>query len=361
MITSAADLFSAGYKADRAKIFYDQLLARIRAVPGVESATLARVRPFSYKNYSNAPIAIDGYQAAPDEQLSADYNEVGENYFATMGIPLISGRDFNRTDDENAPLVAVVNETMAAKYWPGKDPLGQRLQVKDRWMQVVGVAKNSYYRTKLETPKPFFYVPVRQNFSVQNVFLVRTQQSTASMMSILANEIHALDPNLAPLDTITLQEQVDRMSFTQRLAVTLLAVFGGMALFLAAIGLYAVMAYAVSQSTRELGLRMALGAGAGDLLRLVMSRGLILTAGKRHCPGRGGGAHAHAPDGQHALQSESARSVRVRIGLRDHDNRSIGRVLFAGMACDADRPGARIAKLTLYFGIIVRVRACRLS
>ena len=239
---------------------------------------MARVRPFSYKNYSNAPIAIDGYQAAPDEQLSADYNEVGENYFATMGIPLISGRDFNRTDDENAPLVAVVNETMAAKYWPGKDPLGQRLQVKDRWMQVVGVAKNSYYRTKLETPKPFFYVSVRQNFSVQNVFLVRTQQSTASMMSILANEIHALDPNLAPLDTITLQEQVDRMSFTQRLAVTLLAVFGGMALFLAAIGLYAVMAYAVSQSTRELGLRMALGAGAGDLLRLVMSRGLILTA-----------------------------------------------------------------------------------
>ena len=279
VITSAADLFSAGYKADRAKIFYDQLLARIRAVPGVESATLARVRPFSYKNYSNAPIAIDGYQAAPDEQLSSDYNEVGENYFATIGIPLISGRDFNRTDDENAPLVAVVNETMAAKYWPGKDPLGQRLQVKDRWMQVVGVAKNSNYRTKLEEPKPFFYVPLRQNFSVQNAFLIRTQQSTASMMSILANEIHALDPNLGPLDTITLQEQVDRMSFTQRLAVTLLALFGGMALFLAAIGLYAVMSYAVSQSTRELGLRMALGAGASDLLRLVISRGLLLTAG----------------------------------------------------------------------------------
>ena len=141
VVVSSVALFSAGYKPDRAKIFYDQMLERIRAIPGVESATFARVRPFSYKTYSTAPITIDGYQAAPDEQLNADYGEVGEGYFATMGIPLNSGREFNRSDDENAPLVAVVNETMAAKYWPGKDPFGQRLQVKDKWMQVVGVAK----------------------------------------------------------------------------------------------------------------------------------------------------------------------------------------------------------------------------
>ncbi len=279
VVVSSVALFSAGYKPDRAKIFYDQMLERIRVIPGVESATFARVRPFSYKVYSNAPITIDGYQTAPDEQPSADYNEVGENYFATIGIPLNSGREFNRSDDENAPPVAVVNETMAAKYWPGKDPLGQRLQVKDKWMQVVGVAKNSNLRDKFEEKKPFFYVPLRQNFSVQNGFFIRTRQSPAAMMSILANEIHALDPNLAPVDTITMQEQVDRMSYTQRLAVTLIALFGGMALFLAAIGLYAVMSYAVSQSTRELGLRMALGARAADVLRLVLSRGLLLTAG----------------------------------------------------------------------------------
>jgi len=175
--------------------------------------------------------------------------------------------------------VAIVNETMAAKYWPGKNAIGQRLKVKDKWMEVVGLAKDSKYEKMLEAPKPFFYVPVRQNFSVQNGFIIRTNQSTAAIMNALAREIHALDPNLAPLDTISLQEQVDRMSYTQRVAVALVAIFGGMALFLAAIGLYAVMSYSVSQSTRELGLRMALGAGVADLLRLVMSRGLVLTAG----------------------------------------------------------------------------------
>jgi predicted permease len=279
VVVAGVDLFSAGYKVERAKIFKDQLSDRVRALPGVESVAVARVRPFSYGNYSTAPIAVDDYQPAPDEQPTADYNEVSEGYFATIGIPLISGREFTRTDDENSPLVAVVNETMAAKYWPGKNPIGHRLQVKDRWMQVVGVAKLSNYRTKLEAPMPFFYVPMRQNPFVQCGLIIRTRQTPGAMMTALAQEIHALDPNLAPVDTITMQEQVDRMSYTQRLAVTLLAIFGGMALLLAAIGLYAVMSYAVSQNTRELGLRMALGAGVSDLLRLVMSRGLLLTAG----------------------------------------------------------------------------------
>lgn len=277
MIASSVDLFSAGYNLERAKIFQNQLLDRARAIPGVESVSSARVRPCSYRAYSSAPIAIDGYHPAPDEQLSADYNEVTEGYFATVGIPITAGREFLRTDDENAPLVAVVNETMAAKYWPGKDAIGERLQVKDRWMRVVGVAKLSNYRTKLETPKPFFYVPLRQNFSVTAGLLIRTRVSAAAMMTALANEIHAMDPNLAPLDTITLQEQVDGMSYNQRLGVALLAIFAGLALLLAAIGLYAVMSYSVSQSTRELGLRMALGAGATDLLRLFLSRGFVLT------------------------------------------------------------------------------------
>jgi putative ABC transport system permease protein len=279
VVLSVVDLFSAGYNTDRARTFNDELLNRIRVLPGVESVALARVRPFSHRDYSSGPIAVDGYQPAPDEQPTADYNEVSEGYFITIGIPIVSGREFTRNDDENAPLVVIVNETMAAKYWPGKDPVGQRLQVKGRWMQVVGVAKNSNYRTKLETPQAFFYVPLRQNFSVQTGVIIRTQQSAAAILTPLAESVHALDPNLAPLDTITMQEQVDRMTYTQRLSVALLGIFGAVALFLAVIGLYGVMSYVVSQSTRELGLRMALGADVADLLRLIMSRGVMLTAG----------------------------------------------------------------------------------
>jgi len=276
-VSSVVDLFSAGYKLDAAKTFHTQLLDRVRTLPGVESAALTRVIPFSYNVFSSAPIEVDGYQPPPNEQPTVEYVEVTEDYFTTLGIPIVSGREFMRTDDENAPLLAIINETMAAKYWPGKDPVGQRLKSKDRWLQIVGIAKNSNYHTKTETPVPFFYVPLRQNFRVQNSLLIRTRETPGAMMKPLAREVHELDPNLAPLITERLQGQIDEMSYNQRLAVALVALFGGMALFLAAIGLYAVISYSVSQGTRELGLRMALGAGTRDLMRLVMSRGLLLT------------------------------------------------------------------------------------
>src|SRR6266853_1770012 len=156
VIVSVTDLFSAGYNLERAKLFHTQLLDRVRTLPGVESATLNRVTPFSYKVYSSAPLEFDGYQPSRNEQPSSEYNEVAEDYFATIGIPIVSGREFGRTDDERSPPVAIINETMAAKYWPGKNPLGQRLKVKDRWMEIVGIAKNANYRTKLEPPRSFF-------------------------------------------------------------------------------------------------------------------------------------------------------------------------------------------------------------
>jgi predicted permease len=278
VLETGVSVVAAGYDVPRAKIFQDELIDRVRALPGVESAAYARSTPLGYGTYSSSPIAIDGYEPPPNEQPTAEYNQVSPAYFATLGIPLISGREFTRADDENAPLVAIVNETMVARYWRGQSPVGQRLQVKGKWVQVVGVAADSKYASMRENPKPFFYAPLRQDFVKGPGLNIRTTQPLQTIQAAVTREVRAIDNNLALYEMISLQEQVDRSTSPQLVAVTLVAILGGLALLLASIGLYGVMSYAVSQSTRELGLRMALGAGASNLIRLVMSRGLTLMA-----------------------------------------------------------------------------------
>jgi macrolide transport system ATP-binding/permease protein len=276
ILVSGIDLLPAGYDTPRAKNFQDELLTRVQAMAGVDSAAYARVVPFSYVGYSSAPIAVDGYQSAPDEQPTAYFDEVSPTFFSTIGISLVSGRDFTRGDDENAPLVAIVNEAMVAQYWRGADPVGKRLQVKDRAMRVIAVVKNAKYQNMRETPRPFFYVPLRQNPSLDVGLLLRTGKHPSNLAPVLAREVHTLDPDVAPLGVRTMFEQIGRQTLTQMVAGRLLGIFGVLALLLATIGLYGVMSYAISQSRRELGLRVALGAAPWHLFGLVMSRGVVL-------------------------------------------------------------------------------------
>src|SRR5258708_18898918 len=218
-------LAAAGYDAPRAKTFQDELIQRVRALPGVEAAAYARVVPLGYDSFSSTPIAVDDYEPRANEQPTAEYNEVSPNYFATLGIPRISGREFTRADDENAPRVAIVNQTMAARYWRGQNPMGQRLQVKGNWVQVVGVVKDSKYYNMDETPRPVFYVPLRQYFDIEPDIHIRTTQPLQTIQTALIREVRALDPNLALYEMITLQKQVNRSTSQPLVALTLVALF----------------------------------------------------------------------------------------------------------------------------------------
>src|SRR5262249_35903655 len=155
-----------------------------------------RVTPLGYRDYTEAPIMVEGYQPGSGQQPILSYNEVGPSYFATMGIPLLSGREFTRADNETSPPVAIVNEAMVAEYWHGENPIGKRFEVNGRWTEVVGVAKVAKYRSIMEVPKPFFYLALRQNFAPTTGLVLRTRQPADAIARALAREVHALDPDL---------------------------------------------------------------------------------------------------------------------------------------------------------------------
>lgn len=271
------DLFGSGYEAQRAENFQKQLIARLQPLPGIESVAFSSFVPLDLASPSSGPVKVDGYVPPPNEQPIVGYSKVGPGYFSTAGITLISGREFTITDDKTAAPVAVVNAQMVRQFWNGKDPIGKRLQVNDLSLQVVGVVETSKYEYASESPLPFFFVPLLQNPDSGSTLNIRTSLPAPAVISILSNAVRAMDPNVAIDAVLTMQDQVNRSTASQRAAVGLLFVLGGLALVLATIGLYGVMSYSVSQSRRELGLRMALGASSSNLLWHVISRSLLLT------------------------------------------------------------------------------------
>jgi macrolide transport system ATP-binding/permease protein len=283
VLTTSINAFTAGYDERRARVFQDELIERVRSISGVQSADFSTATPFSYASVASAAIETDKYIPPPDQRPTAEYNAVGPDYFSTLGIPIVSGRAFTPADDVDRAPVAIVDQTMAAQFWGGADPVGSRLRVKDQWRLVVGVARSIKSRNFMETPRPYFYVPLRQNPAPVVGLHIRTPLSPAALGPELARAVHGLDANIAPGETITMRDQVERTTAPQRIAVTMLLVFGGVALLLAAIGMYAVMAATVAQSAHQLALRVALGATASQIWRLVFRRGLAMTAAGATC------------------------------------------------------------------------------
>ncbi len=332
VLSTAVDLVSAGYDAQRAKNFHDELMDRVKALPGVESAVFARMSPLSYGSYSSSPIAVDGYQPPPEEQPTVEYNEVGPDYFVTMGIPLVSGREFTRADDEKAALVAVVNETMAGRYWRGKDPIGERVQVKGRWMRVVGVAKDSKYQSVRETPKPFFYVPWRQNFSVGGGLYVRTPLSPddgAGPGGACAGRQPGSvrnDHDAGAGGSLDVAAEGGR-DFGWRVGWVGAAARGNWIV-------RRDVVRSVAECTRT---GVAHGPWRGCIQRVAAGDVARLGANRARCVDwRSGSSGIDVVDGEPTVQSEPARPAGVWSGVRGDDDRGIGGVFFAGVARYAD-------------------------
>ncbi len=222
-------------------------------------------------------VTIDGYTPGPNEEMTITYNTVGPRYFETMRIPMARGREFTAQDTHDAARVLIVNETMASQYWGAREAVGGRVRIGKEDYQVVGVARDIKYRQIAEKPRAIMYLPLEQNFLSAIVLHVRSAGAPGTVLASVRSTIRTLDPNLPIFDARTIEEHMQTAVFAQKMAANMLGAMGVLALLLAAIGLYGVIAYAVSQRTQEMGVRLALGALPGDLLRMVVSQGLKLT------------------------------------------------------------------------------------
>jgi predicted permease len=266
-----------GYDRTRTEQFYKQARERISNVPGIASVSWASNLPLWGRKETG--VVIEGQeQRKKSEAISAVVNTIDLDYFSTLDIRFVKGRDFTPSDRDISAPVAIINETMAAEYWPNQDPLGKRLQVPrgKEFLRIVGVVKTSNYQSLGERPQACIYIPLRQNFSDSMILYVRTEQDPSTVIPSVQSEIHQLDPGLAVEDIRTGTKVIDQALWWSKIGVELLGVFGFLALSLASVGLYGIMAYSVNQRRREIGVRMALGAGQGNVWRLVLRQGMTL-------------------------------------------------------------------------------------
>jgi predicted permease len=272
-----------GYTADRSRQFFEQIEDRMAALPGVTGVTNALVALVAGNNWGN-DVSVEAFPAGPDTDVNSRFNEIGPSYFRTLGVPLVAGREFTRADTFGAPKVAIVNEAFAKKFNLGRNAVGKRMSQNSGAnakldMEIVGLVQNAKYSdVKRDTP-PVFFIPYRQEEKVFGftTFYVRTSTDPDAFLPNIPKAIAALDPNLPVEDLRTLPQQVRQNVFLDRMISVLSAAFALLATLLAAIGLYGVLAYTVSQRSREIGLRMALGADASRVRTMILRQVAIMT------------------------------------------------------------------------------------
>jgi predicted permease len=278
VLVMSADVSLSGYNKERGLRFYAELLERVKVLRGVEAVSLGALVPLG--GGVGSTLKAEGYAPKPGEDLSSDFNIIGPDYFRTMKIPLLRGREFGRSDTTTAPQVVTINETAARRFWPDQSPIGRRLILgrapDEEVREIVGVVRDSKSRRLNEEVRPAMYVPFAQDYRANMALHVRTTGEPAAMLAAVRREVQALDASLPVYNIKTLEEQKSSSLYTSRMVAMLLTAFGLLALFLAAVGLYGVMASAVNRRTREIGIRLALGAQGHDVLRQTLVEGMTM-------------------------------------------------------------------------------------
>jgi predicted permease len=273
---TSLELFTSGYDRERGFAFYRELLERASGMPGVEQASLVRRVPLGFGGSSSTSFEVDGYVAAKDAENWANFNTVGPGYFSLMRNEIVNGREITAEDREQAPAVAVVNETMAARYWQGREAVGGRFRLGETWVTVVGVAKNTAYRDLGEKPAPWFFLPLYQSYRPDMTLLLRTASDPAALAGPARALVRQLDAGIAPYSVTTLRAFIGASDFRQRVGSQLLGLFGVLGLLLASIGLYGVLSFNVARRPREIGIRMAFGSSRREVMGLVLRQGALL-------------------------------------------------------------------------------------